>query len=133
MTVFVDTSAFYAMLSSTDHHHADAIRIWRTILSADRSLLTSNYVVVESSAILQNILGLTAASILINDILPLFTVVWIDQELHQVAVSALLVAHRRELSLVDCVSFEVCRRKGITDVFVFDQHFIEQGFTPINP
>lgn len=30
---------------------------------------------------------------------------------------------------VDCISFETARRLGINNVFAFDQHFVEQGFT----
>ena len=35
----------------------------------------------------------------------------------------------RQLSLVDCTSFVVMRQIGIDDVFAFDRHFAEQGFT----
>ena len=43
-------------------------------------------------------------------------------------VHGLLDAGRRKLSLVDCLSFAVMREMGIREVFVFDQHFAEQGF-----
>jgi len=44
-----------------------------------------------------------------------------------------LTAARRQLSLVDCISFEVMRRRGIKTAFTFDDHFAEQGFeTSIN-
>jgi predicted nucleic acid-binding protein len=48
--------------------------------------------------------------------------------MHQAAVSALLVAGKRNLSLVDCVSFEVMRQGGIRTAFTLDWHFNEQGF-----
>jgi uncharacterized protein len=41
---------------------------------------------------------------------------------------ALLVASRRDLSLVDCVSFEAMRRLRIDTVFCFDAYFAQQGF-----
>jgi predicted nucleic acid-binding protein len=56
----------------------------------------------------------------------------VDLEMHRAGVSALLAASRRNLSLVDCVSFEVMRTLGIKVVFTFDPHFREQGFS-INP
>jgi predicted nucleic acid-binding protein len=43
-------------------------------------------------------------------------------------MAALLTAGRRELSLVDCVSFACMRRLGITRALHFDRHFKEQGF-----
>ena len=54
-----------------------------------------------------------------------------NEGLHRSGVGALLSASRRDLSLVDCVSFEVMRTSGINTVFAFDKHFNEQGFTLI--
>ena len=39
-----------------------------------------------------------------------------------------LAARRRDLSLVDVVSFLVMRREGLTRAFTLDPHFSEQGF-----
>ena len=131
MTVFVDTSAFFSLLDRDERNHTSADRIWRTLLWEDRPLLTSNYVVVETTALLQSRLGMAAVSDFTDALLPLVAIAWIDQELHRAAVGALLIANRRQLSLVDCVSFELCRRQGIGDVFAFDQHFAEQGLRPL--
>jgi len=43
-------------------------------------------------------------------------------------VAALLTAGRRQLSLVDCVSFLTMRRLNLKMAFAFDRHFTEQGF-----
>jgi hypothetical protein len=58
---------------------------------------------------------------------------WVTREDHELTAEALLVADRRRLSLVDCVSFEVMRRLDIRECLAFDQHFAEQGFSPVNP
>jgi len=42
-----------------------------------------------------------------------------------------LAANRRQLSLVDCVSFAAMRESGIEHYFAFDEHFDEQGFTMV--
>jgi len=55
-------------------------------------------------------------------------VVWVDADLHAEGTAAQLTAARRELSLVDCVSFACMRREGLTRAFHFDRHFREQGF-----
>ena len=52
-------------------------------------------------------------------------------EVHAVAVSALLAADRRRLSLVDCCSFQIMRRLGIRQALAYDQHFAEHGFEVI--
>jgi predicted nucleic acid-binding protein len=126
--VFVDTSALYALLDADDSGHAAVQSAWTEILQSDTFLVTSNYILVESSAILQNRIGSEAVRVFQEDIVPLLDVRWIAEAMHQAAASALLVAGRRKLSLVDCVSFEVMRQGGIRTAFTLDSHFNEQGF-----
>jgi predicted nucleic acid-binding protein len=57
------------------------------------------------------------------------TVRWVDADLHGRAVSALLAADRREVSLVDWTSFEMMRSRGVEAAFAYDDDFGAQGFT----
>jgi len=66
-----------------------------------------------------------------EDIVPILPVESVAPEIHRVGIAALLAASRRNLSLVDCVSFEVMRDFGIKSVFTFDDHFRQYGFSPI--
>jgi len=129
MRIFIDTSAFYALLDRDDIHHPRAKKTWTELLKAVHTLVTSNYVLVETSALLQNRLGIEAIRAFHDDILPLINIEFVPSGTHQSGVAALLSASRRDLSLVDCVSFEVMRTSGINTVFAFDKHFKEQGFT----
>jgi uncharacterized protein len=128
--IFVDTSAFFAILDRDDDAHALARQTWAALLSADTPalLLTSSYVLVESFALTQARLGLDAVRALHEDILPVVSVHWVLEQDHAAAVSALLTADRRRLSLVDCCSFQVMRRLGVRRALAFDQHFAEHGF-----
>ena len=128
MTVFVDTSAFLAVLNADDQHHAQARRVWEDLIARGESLVCTNYALVDSFALAQHRLGMTAVSTLQEDVLPLLTVEWVDETLHGAGVTALLTANRRRLSLVDCISFETMRRLGIKTAFTLDSHFAEQGF-----
>lgn len=125
--IFIDTSAFYSLLDRDDNNHAMAKRIWQLLLTNGDDLITSNYVVVESTALVQNRLGMNAVEDLHDHLISLLSVEWIEEELHRASLSALRTAKRRPLSLVDCSSFELCRRHSIQQVFTFDNHFAEQG------
>lgn len=127
--IFVDTSALLSVLNAADRQHRTARDIWLRILSSDDELVTSNYVLVETTAILQHRLGLDAVRVLQQDIVPALRVEWVDQTTHGAAFSAVLASGRRKLSLVDCTSFEILRFLGIDQVFAFDPHFEEQGFS----
>ncbi len=64
----------------------------------------------------------------VEDLLPVATVEWVLQEVHDLGVAAVLAGSRRGPSLVDCTSFEVMRRRGIREALAFDSHFIDRGY-----
>jgi predicted nucleic acid-binding protein len=130
VSVFVDTSAFLAVLDRSDERHAAARQTWTKLLEGDRPVVCHNYVLVETSAALMRGLGAEAERVFEQDVVPALRVVWVTPEIHAAAVAALLAAGRRELSLVDCASFEVMRRTGLRSAFAFDPHFQELGFEP---
>ena len=128
MSVFLDTSALFAVLDADDRYHAGADEVWRELIAGTEDLVSTNYVLVETFALIQRRLGMEAVRSLEEDILPLVRVIWIGESDHRSAVAAFLTAGRRELSLVDCVSFLVMRRQDIRVAFAFDQDFQAQGF-----
>ena len=128
MSVFIDTSALLAVLDADDEHHDQAVRVWHALAEVEAPLVTSNYVIVETVAVAQNRLGIGAVRTLTGDIVPLLDVVFVDAAMHAAAVSALLAAGQRHLSLVDCASFEMMRQLTLRRAFAYDRHFEEQGF-----
>lgn len=128
MSVYVDTSALYAVLDTGDRNHAAAAPVWLNLLERRVELVASNYVVVETCAILHRRLGAGAMRRLVADVLPALAVYWVDEAVHGEAMAAALGSSRSGPSLVDCVSFTLMRRLGLTDAFAFDAHFTDQGF-----
>jgi uncharacterized protein len=126
--VFIDTSAFYAILDRDDSNYPQAGRIWTALLDGGEALVTTNYILVETCTLLQHRLGLQAVHTFSQDMLPVTEIEWIGPEQHASALLTLLTANRRQLSLVDCASFLVMRAGGIRRAFAFDQHYREQGF-----
>ncbi|MGD9347536.1 MAG: PIN domain-containing protein [Candidatus Aminicenantes bacterium] len=132
MNIFIDTSAFLAVLDENDSNHSAAKTFWKKIISEGDVLLCHNYILVETSALVLRRLGMEAIRVFEQDIIPILRIIWVTKEIHSAAVSAHLVADRRPLSLVDCVSFEVMRRIGVNKVFASDRHFQDYGFD-LNP
>jgi predicted nucleic acid-binding protein len=128
LSVFVDTSALLAVLDGDDERHPEATTRWQSLVEGDEPLVVTNYVLVETLAVVQRRLGLDAVRALVRDIAPLLEVEWIGEDAHGAATAALIAANRRGLSLVDCASFETMRRRGLTRAFAFDPHYTEQGF-----
>ncbi len=125
--VFVDTSGFYAVLDRDDANHVAAKRAWERLL-VEAKLVTNNYVLLETAALIQHRLGMAALHAFSGAVLPLLEVEWVTGQKHCAALEAVLAAGRRDLSLVDCVSFQTMRERGLRRAFCFDRHFAEQGF-----
>ena len=128
MSIFVDTSALIAFLDADQPRHAEVIDTWDRAIADGKALFTSNYVLVESFALVQRRLGLEALRALADVLVPMLRVLWVDEELHAAAVASLFTAGRRKLSLVDCTSFELMRRRGLAEALALDDDFARQGF-----
>jgi predicted nucleic acid-binding protein len=129
--VFLDTSAAYAVLVSSDVNHARAARAFERLKDASARLITTSYVLVETYALLGRRVGLEAVRGFRDDFEPLLDVTWVDAELHGQGLATLLERSSGDLSLVDAVSFLVMRREGLDDAFTYDRHFEAEGFAGV--
>lgn len=120
MSVFIDTSAFYAVIDEDDRHHARA----RERLASGESLMTTDLVLSETWRLTRDRLGQTAAERF-----------WAGLRagaaaIEHVTPADLDVAWRigeafadQELSLVDRTSFAVMERLGVHRAVSFDDDF----------
>jgi uncharacterized protein len=129
--IYVDTSAFLALINSANRRHDQAMQTWKNLIEEEQQLICNNYVLVESIALIEQRVGLSAVSILHNDILPFVKVDWLDETQHNAIVKAVLKTNRHQISLVDNSSFDTMRRYEVETAFAFDSHFPEQGFEVI--
>jgi uncharacterized protein len=130
MNVFVDTSAFYAVISSTDDNHKRALTDWDKLINhSSVTFYTSNYVVVESCALIRNRMGDGALRDYLENLLPLAIILWVDQKSHSAATESMIAYGKNGPSLVDCTSFFIMRENGITNALAYDKHFNSQGFS----
>ena len=126
--VYVDTSAFYALIDRSDRYHAQASALWPDLLDDGIAMITSNYVVWETVGLLQKKIGFAAASLWHKDILGVLDVQWVNPSGYQQAFELWLSLGRKRLSLVDCVSFVTMYQHDIEKAFCFKKHFQEHGF-----
>jgi predicted nucleic acid-binding protein len=126
-SVFVDTSGFYAVLDADDPFHAVARIAFERAEREKWQLVTTNYVVHETWALVQHRPGWDAVEDFLDVMLPLCRVEFVDERLHTKAAQRCRQSRRRKLSLTDCLSFEVMRRLQLTEAIAQDQHFSENG------
>jgi uncharacterized protein len=126
--VFCDTSGFFALFDADDACHVAAATAWRSYWDQAEGMLTTNYVIVESTALLQRRLGAEAARDFLHTLVDAIGIEWVTPEDHRAATLGFLGSGRQGPSLVDCSSFVIMRRLGIAHAFAFDRHFSNQGF-----
>src|SRR5512136_1592824 len=117
--IFLDTSAIYALADKADPHHADACKKFDLALKAGEIFLLHNYILVESAVLLQARLGLQSARAFLKDA-KAFDTEWVDSALHQGALEELEKIGKGGISLVDCMSFVVMRRRSVKKALAFD-------------
>jgi predicted nucleic acid-binding protein len=120
VSLFVDTSAFYAAADESDDDNGRAL----AILASGEGLVTTDHVLAETWLLLRRRLGRTAAhrhwAGIRSGILRLEIVGRADLD------AAWTISRQfedRDFSLVDLTSFAVMLRLGIERVASFDHHF----------
>ena len=133
MSLFVDTSALYALLVGSEQDHPRVREAFRAAAERGDRLYTSNYVLLETAALLQHRIGLEPVRDLVARIVPLLDVRWVDADLHQRGLERLFRIDKRRVSLVDAVSFTVMDVEGGEDVLGLDTDFATEGFRVVPP
>ena len=120
MSLFVDTSAWYAAASRGDRHNSRAKRLLRT----DELLVTSDHVLVETWRLIHHFLSADAAEIFWDGLRS--GAATIEQTTAADLEAAWVIGERfpdQDFSLVDRTSFALMERLGISRVISFDSDF----------
>ena len=132
MNIFADTSGLFALLVQNDYMHIRAMENFDYFTKQNVQLVTSSFILVETTALLQGRIGLAPVHDFNLKILPLLKVIWVDEKWYTRAMQRLLAQNNRQVSLVDCISFEIMDSLEIKFAFSFDRHFEDNGFTISN-
>jgi uncharacterized protein len=128
MNIFADTSGFFALLVQNDYMYVRARENFLYFAENNIALITSSFVLVETTALLHRRIGLAAVQDFHAKIFPLLEVIWVDDHWHQKAMQRFFSQKSRDVGLVDCLSFEIMDSLEIDLAFAFDRHFEENGF-----
>ncbi|HEV8714927.1 MAG TPA: PIN domain-containing protein [Candidatus Binatia bacterium] len=130
--VFVDTGAFYAVLNRTDQHHREAARPFEQAVTEAWRLLTSNFIVAETHALVLTRLGRDLAADWLRDV-PAAVIRVTEQD--EAKAKQIIFGYRdKEFSYCDATSFAVMERLRLRQVMAFDPHFAQYGkFTTVRP
>ncbi len=132
---FVDTAAYYALADADDTNHPAARGILTQLRTQRWRLVTTNFVLAETHALVLHRLGRAAAMRVLTDIrtspgTQLVRVTSADETRAQ----AIITRYTDKLfSYTDATSFAVMERLGLSQVFTFDRDFTQYGFIQLVP
>jgi predicted nucleic acid-binding protein len=129
--LFVDSSAWIALRSRRDQHHADADGLFREALSRRIPLLTTNLVVAETHRLTLFRAGFEPALRALErmDASTSLAIHFATSDDHAAARGWLERLAPRPVTYTDAVSFAVMRAAHCSHVLGFDQDFPAAGFT----
>jgi predicted nucleic acid-binding protein len=128
--VFVDTSAFIALLDPRDDCHAQAVHVEQSLSGQAARLITTNFVLDETYTGLRSKIQHSAILRFRDSVRQSrrLSVVRIGEALEEQAWEIFARYDDKDFSFTDCTSFAVMQQLGITTVFAFDEHFEQFGF-----
>jgi len=130
--IFADTSGWGHLIDSTQKYHELAANIYRSLPHKVCKIVTTNYIITELVALMTSPLRIQHPIIVefINSMKnsPHVEVIHIDPVLDEQAWQLLSNRSDKYWSLVDCSSFAVMEKFGITESLTTDHHFEQAGF-----
>ncbi len=131
--LFVDTSAFIAIVNEGDSWHGKALELLGKIEKGDlefKRIVTSDYVIDETITRMRFSVGYKEAvewgrNILASNVVDRINV---DEEIFNRAWELFEKYDDKMLSFTDCTSFSIMEKMGIRKVFAFDEDFDKVGF-----
>jgi predicted nucleic acid-binding protein len=133
MAIFVDTGAFLARYIVKDQHHKTAISKWNKLHKSNSKYFTSNFVMDEMITLfgrwVSEEFALEKAYSIYNS--DLFTILRPEESDEMHALEYYRKFRDKKIGFTDCVSFALMKKHKIQEVFSFDRHFTDVGFTKI--
>lgn len=120
--ILIDSDAFVGNFYPDDPHHARATNIFARLDKQNRSIVTTNLVVMEVATVLSHRSGQPLAvkflDMLESSELP---VIHLDEKLQQKALNTFRAQSSRGTSVTDCANVAVMQHFNIPEIFSFDR------------
>ena len=123
--IFVDTGAFYAAINQNDENHKEATVLFHKATEEEWRLITSNFVVAETHALILSRLGRNLAVAWLRSIPA--TIIRISKADEERAKRIIFGYRDKEFSYCDASSFALIERLRIREAMAFDSHFEQYG------
>lgn len=133
--IYVDTSAWFALLYQGDKHHQRISKLYDLLLNNNNVLYTSNMIVGETFTLMRyRITGQSTAAFYYLSIIKSslrINKINVDEDIEDMAVDILEKYREHKFSYVDASSFAVMEKYNLKYALTLDNHFSIAGFSII--
>jgi uncharacterized protein len=130
--VFADTAGWGNLFVGTEPYHIQTFRLVNRWRRRGVRIVTTNYILTELVALFHRPLRIPRPRAIsyIDTIksAPYVEIVHIDPTTDADSWALLKARQDKDWSLVDCSSFVIMQRRGITEALTTDRHFEQAGF-----
>lgn len=124
--IVVDTSAFCALISSTDSLHAQARLSYERFLDWEWEIWTTSYVLAETSTLIYPRLGFECLRTFMQTVSNIMQVVWVESSISSEAWRRMLASQAQDLSLIEWTTV-VASEKLRASIFTFNHALSKEG------
>jgi len=128
--VFLDTAYVNALINTRDQWHEAAVQWERKLATAQRQLITTEFVLVEIADGLARVRFRLQAAQLIAALQAsaLVEIIPASSDLFTAALALYRDRPDKDWGLTDCASFVVMRERASSEALTTDEHFRQAGF-----
>lgn len=127
--IFVDTSAYYALVDNGENTHAQAQRCFQRLTLEQATLYTTNIVAFETHTLILNRMNRKLAEQMLDRLYASSTQIIRSTERDEQRAREIIRQYQdKAFSMVDAISFAVMQRLHLRNVWTYDQHFAQFGF-----
>ena len=132
--IFVDTSAYQAILAENDTHHATAAAVLARLIGSGYQFVTTNAVLFEAHALIMSTQGIAVAGRFLHQTYASATAIVRVRASDEEQARAIIAQYDdKDFSYTDALSFAVMTRLDLRLAFTFDRHFSQYGFAQLAP
>jgi predicted nucleic acid-binding protein len=126
LSLFVDTSAWYAAADTADRSHDRA----KAVLDGPEDLVTTDHILIETWTLLRHRIGRKPALVFWEGLASVAIIESVTGADVEVARQIAFAWSDQDFSIVDCTSFAVMQRLGIRRAASYDADFAIFRFGP---
>ena len=130
--LFIDTSAFFAIINARDLNHDAALKFFKNDIN-NFKVFSSDFIISETLTLIRRKMGSSIAFSWGEKIIQsnFIKILYSDENIFLDSWQTFIKYEDQDFSFIDCTSFLLMRENKIRYCFCFDMHFSVYGYNSL--